>query len=423
MPEPESSPHPEGVDVYVITYDEEGNEARLLPCEVTEVVVDRSRSLGIGTNGEIARIDHGPFVAAESELRGVGVASLATAVDRDSYGTILCVDLSAPPVNEDMLDIDDRYHLDVETGQLVAVVTERHPQQPSATAAEIKVALERIVSAYDCRIADVKFTLAGGGTPEEFAIDFSDSGLEAAHIEQLHADQWTMLAGMAHDVRITIATDPTRTVSTLMDGASALADYLNATRHGPLDAVGVLNLLRGGHFNVLIGEEESEYLEVKSAMHPIWIAGTPGEKAKIELAQDVARFANGDVNAILIVGYREAGGGGNEIGSLAPVADSLLNTTQIGEVLDARIVPPVDGLIIDKFSTSASESVLAIYVPKQPSEMQPYLVHGAIAEGKVEGAFFSIVRRRGEESITTSAQQIHAYIVAGKRYLRGEETQ
>jgi hypothetical protein len=53
--------------------------------------------------------------------------------------------------------------------------------------------------------------------------------------------------------------------------------------------------------------------------------------------------------------------------------------------------------------------------------MQPYLVHGAIAEGKVEGAFFSIVRRRGEASITTSAQQIHAYIVAGKRFLRGEE--
>lgn len=48
--------------------------------------------------------------------------------------------------------------------------------------------------------------------------------------------------------------------------------------------------------------------------------------------------------------------------------------------------------------------------------MQPYLVHGAI---KVEGAFFNIVRPRGEGSITTSAQQIHTYIMACRRYLHG----
>lgn len=75
-------------------------------------------------------------------------------------------------------------------------------------------------------------------------------------------------------------------------------------------------------------------------------------------------------------------------------------------MLDARIVPPLDGLVIEKFATSTTDSVLAIYVPKQPAEMQPCLVHDVIVEGKVEGAFFRIVRRRGEGSITTSAQQI-----------------
>jgi hypothetical protein len=35
-------------------------------------------------------------------------------------------------------------------------------------------------------------------------------------------------------------------------------------------------------------------------------------------------------------------------------------------------------------------------------------VHGAIAGDKTEGAFISIVRRRGEGSITISAKQIHA---------------
>jgi hypothetical protein len=54
--------------------------------------------------------------------------------------------------------------------------------------------------------------------------------------------------------------------------------------------------------------------------------------------------------------------------------------------------------------------------------MQPYLVHGAVVGDKNEGTFFSIVRRRGEASIPTSAAQIHAYIVAGKAFLQGGGT-
>ncbi|MEV1130512.1 hypothetical protein [Agromyces sp. NPDC049794] len=414
------APHAsEGLQVFVISHDDDFTETRLPPSRAGEAT-DVSRDLGIGAGGVIVRIDHGPFVAAESELRGVSVASLAAAIDGNYYGTELYVDRTPPPVNDDVLDLEERYHVDVQAGQLVAVVTERYATQPPSTPEDIADSLRRVVEAYDCTIVDVRLRLAGGGSPEEIAVDFSVSGLEPEHAEQLNAEQRATIAAMAHDVAITLTTDPIRTVSVLMDGGAALADYLKATRDGPLHASGVLNLLRGGHFNLLIGEVESEYLEVKTAMHPIWVAGTPGEKAKIELAQDVARFANADVDAVLVVGYREAAGGGSEIGSLTPVRDSLLNKAQISEVLDARIVPPVDGLLIEKFATSPTDAVLAIYVPKQPAEMQPYLVHGVIAEGKVEGAFFSIVRRRGEGSITTSAQQIHAYIVAGRRYLRGE---
>jgi hypothetical protein len=65
------------------------------------------------------------------------------------------------------------------------------------------------------------------------------------------------------------------------------------------------------------------------------------------------------------------------------------------------------------------KGLLLISVPPQPREMQPYLVHGAVVGDKNEGAFFSIVRRRGEASIPTSAAQIHAYIVAGKAFLQG----
>ncbi|MGN7858945.1 hypothetical protein ACTJI8_00030 [Microbacterium sp. 22303] len=419
MTESAPTPQPDGLDVYVITYDEEGHEQRLLPSEVTDTVVERSRDFGINKGSwTIDRIKHGPLIAAESQLRLVNVGSLARAIAGNYYGTALIVDRTPPPIDEDVYDIDRRYDVDVVDDVVVAVVTQRHPAQPDETEAEIAARLARIAAAYGCRIVGVSFALPGGGTPEEMLSHWPE-GEEWS--ERFRAETIETLAGMAHDVKVSIATDDNVTMATLMDGAAAMADYLGATQTGPLDAAGVLNLLRGGHFNLLIGEAESGYLEVKTQMYPISAPGDTGKKAKVELAQDVARFANGDVDAVLVIGYKEAPGGANTIGSLTPVADSILNTAQIHELLDARIVPPVDGLIIEKFVVTATDSVLAIYVPKQPSEMQPYLVHGAIAEGKVEGAFFSIVRRRGEGSITTSAQQIHAYIVAGKRYLRGND--
>lgn len=411
---------PEGVDVYVITYDEEGNEVRILPAEVDDID-NRIRSRDFGIDKGIRRIErlkHGPLIATADQVRGVNIGSLGRAVSGNLYGTELYVDRSTPPIDEDLLELDERYVINVEDDHAVtAIVTERFPTQPVQSAIEIKASLSRVAAAYGCRIGDVRFLLPGGTPPEEL-IDTWPADQEWA--AQFRADTAASIAAGAHDVQVTVVTDDTKMLATLIDGATAVADVLKATQGGPLDALGVLNLLRGQHFGTLIGEKESEYLEVKTAMHPIWVGGTPGEKAKIELAQDVARFANSDVDAVLVIGYREVCGGDNEIGTLTPVTDQYLNPGQIREVLDARIVPPLHGLLVETFQVTSTESVLAIFVPKQPSEMQPYLVHGAIAEGKVEGAFFSIVRRRGEASITTSAQQIHAYIVAGKRYLRGE---
>ena len=420
MVEPgESVPQPEGVDVYVITYDEEGNERRLLPSEVTDDIVDRSRSFGINKGTwTIERIKHGPLVAAESQLRLVNVGSLGRAINGNYYGTLLIVDRTAPPIDEDIWDIEKRYDVNVRDEVIVAVVKQRYPVQPEQTPQEIAETLARVAAAYGCRIADVAFVLPGGDRPEDRLAQWDG---DDEWSERFRQETVEMLAVNAQDVVIYVATEPANTMATLMEGAAAIADFMKATQAGPLDAADVLNLLRGGHFKVLIGEAESDYLEVKTQMHPISAPGDTGKRAKVELAQDVARFANGDVDAILLIGYREASGGGNKIGSLTPVADTVLNIPQIQDLLDARIVPPVDGLVIEKCPVTTTDSVLAIYIPKQPSEMQPYLVHGAIAEGKIEGAFFSIVRRRGEGSINTSPQQIHAYIVAGKRYLRGSD--
>jgi hypothetical protein len=139
----------------------------------------------------------------------------------------------------------------------------------------------------------------------------------------------------------------------------------------------------------------------------------------VELAQDVARFANGSHDALLVLGFSEMKEHGRDVvGELKPVDFAHVDVTSYRDILDARIVPPLDGVTIELMESAPGKVVVLIFVPKQAPEIQPYLVHGASAEGKYEGDFFSIVQRRGEGSITTTAQQIHAYIVAGRRYLK-----
>jgi hypothetical protein len=65
--------------------------------------------------------------------------------------------------------------------------------------------------------------------------------------------------------------------------------------------------------------------------------------------------------------------------------------------------------------------LILIDVPPQPEELKPFLVHGAIVDGKAEGAFISIVRRQGDETIPITAPMIHSMLAAGRALLRRGE--
>jgi hypothetical protein len=89
-------------------------------------------------------------------------------------------------------------------------------------------------------------------------------------------------------------------------------------------------------------------------------------------------------------------------------------------VLDRQLYPPPYGLRIDLVPATDDLMLIVIEVPPQPEEFKPFLVHGAItADGETEGAFISIVQRRGEGSIPITAPMIHASLAAGRALLRG----
>ncbi|WP_143570777.1 AlbA family DNA-binding domain-containing protein [Streptomyces acidiscabies] len=201
-----------------------------------------------------------------------------------------------------------------------------------------------------------------------------------------------------------------------LSGVRQLATVIAETIRRPPEPMGPVltqNLCHGAPES-LIGMEESDWLEVKSQGYDLDIF-----RDRIELAQDVSRFANSEGGGILVVGYRtKKTRHGEVIAKFTPEKEELVRANRYRSVIDARVFPLVDGL---KVRTSRQEGgyVLSILVPPQAEENKPFLVHGAIVDGKMEGAFISVVRRRGEASIPITGPAIHSMLAAGRGLLRG----
>jgi hypothetical protein len=377
------------------------------------------QDLLIGGHGSIQRIKHWYMVSLASHVLRAKLLSIAAlarvplprALDPDR----IYLHKGEGPINEELLDLDERTYLEIDSSGVVACVEEQYAQRPAKPRAEYRTMLDSLVRNYGCRIIEVRYSDIYGNP-----IDAVRSSTDEI-IEDDDDIDWT--ADVAHLVVSRIACDnPDALAEQLIACGCAVHDYLAAIRGGgELGAPGIVSILRGGHIEVLVGRQESEHLDVKSSQYNINAPGQSAERQKIELAQDVARFANGNTDAVLVLGYTENKlVGVTTVGRPAPIDLTHFNIEQYQAVLDSKIVPSISGLMIEKVQVDSNlnTGIVFIYVPRQPEEMQPYLVQGAIVADKLEGAFISIVQRRGEASITLNASQIHGYIVAGKALLR-----
>ncbi|MGY0004612.1 AlbA family DNA-binding domain-containing protein [Micromonospora sp. I033] len=208
-----------------------------------------------------------------------------------------------------------------------------------------------------------------------------------------------------------------RTVGQALSLADELSDLMRALegRDSP-QFQALWDLLRSGKFNVLVGQPESATLEVKSQGYTL-----DDEAGKIELAQDVARFANAEKGGVLVIGMRTKRIRGEEVISrITPVRNAPKNApSRYRSTIDRRVYPPIDGLEVGAVEVESNGSIILVKVPPQPEELKPFIVHGAMVGGRSEGAFISIVRRRDEGSIPISGPAIHAWLSAGRALMRG----
>jgi hypothetical protein len=234
-------------------------------------------------------------------------------------------------------------------------------------------------------------------------------------------DAW--LEGSGTQAYCEILVDFSRRGATVEDAIAVGLDVValvDRMRDGDLTAETALDLLTAGRADLLVGHVESTWLEAKREGYDL-----NTDHGRIELAQDVARFANGDNPGLLVLGLQTRKTRGEEvIAKTCPALDAF-DTGRYHRAIDAKLFPPVQGLVVRdvpvRLNGGRSGHILAIYVPTQAEELKPFLVHGAVVNGKVEGAFISIVQRRGEHSIPVTAPGIHATIAAGRALLRRGE--
>lgn len=177
----------------------------------------------------------------------------------------------------------------------------------------------------------------------------------------------------------------------------------------------VRSVLRGGRPGLLIGQYESRWLECKASDYDL-----SSPRGRIELAQDVARLANSEGDGLLVVGLKTKKDQiGDRIVPVHPLPVSP-HAARYHKILDQRTYPAIDGLEVEVAPAGHERNgrLVVIYVPRQAEELKPFLVTGAVAHGKVEGAFISIVRRREEHSIPVTPAAIHAALSAGRALLR-----
>ncbi|MEU2303369.1 AlbA family DNA-binding domain-containing protein [Streptomyces misionensis] len=188
-----------------------------------------------------------------------------------------------------------------------------------------------------------------------------------------------------------------------IDAVARLLDLDNPRR--VVDCHTALRALQGGVPELLIGLQESEWLEVKSRPYDLDV-----HVERIELAKDVAQFANSPDGGILVIGARTKNkGGGDVIEKVTPVKVGSKFEERYQKAIDQRIYPPVSGLAVGR-AKAARGDVLFIYVPPQAAAAKPFIVEGAVACGDHFENFFMIPQRRGSNVHAISGSSIHGLL-------------
>ncbi|MVU76008.1 hypothetical protein GPX89_01970 [Nocardia sp. ET3-3] len=241
-------------------------------------------------------------------------------------------------------------------------------------------------------------------------------GRVRARLVTVEVDDYSSTEPYSHTAVVSIPVR-SKTLEQLYETAASLVALFEAAATGNLTRETVVDLVLGGRADLLIGLPEGPWLDVKSQHYDLTL-----DRGKISLAEAVSRFCNAEEGGIVVVGMdTKRIPGGELIKSVRPVPLDTATARRYRQAIENRIFPFPAALKIQTVETSSGHGLVVVSVPPQDEELKPFLVHGAIVGGRVEGAYISILRRSGEDSIPITAQQIHSTLAAGRALLRRGE--
>lgn len=179
------------------------------------------------------------------------------------------------------------------------------------------------------------------------------------------------------------------------------------------------DLIRGGNAHLLVGQPEGNWLDVKGQE---WDLSSRHDKHR--LAVEVAAFCNAEEGGIIVFGARTSTPvrGGGEIITTVSGLDKVRNPPRTYmQILNDKVFPLPFGLRVEEFLLPGGSPILMVDIPRQPEEFKPFLVRGGLStdENKIESAAFTVVQRRGEDTVHLDAAMLHAQLAAGRALLRG----
>jgi hypothetical protein len=205
-----------------------------------------------------------------------------------------------------------------------------------------------------------------------------------------------------------------RALASLVRDGLEVEALVNAVA-GSLTRSHVRDLLRGGFAASLIGQQEGHWLEAKQQHYDL----DRGEAGQLKLARAVAQFANTVDGGMVVIGLAtsKSRGGVDEISRVTPVVCGPDVRRQYLQTLQNKIYPMPDGLVVESVPAGKGE-LLVIDIPPQLEELKPYLVNGAVVDGRVVNTYLTVVHRRDDEGRADTIASIHAALSVGRAFLR-----
>lgn len=207
-------------------------------------------------------------------------------------------------------------------------------------------------------------------------------------------------------------------ISEIAEEVSEFKSLIEATAGNSLSQNDFIDIVRSGQLESLLGQEENDWLEVKSRHFPL-----DNNIGKYDFLKSVAQFANSDLGGVLLIGAKTFSSHGRDtIEKITPIqvnADSSKIKQKYTSLLRSNIFPPIKNLKIEEI-ISTEGLIMLIIIPPQPEELKPFLIHGEILDGKIVKNYISFVERSGDSSYTYSPQSIHSMLAAGRSMLRAQ---